>query len=200
MNTHADASNLKENDVYDDTASALAELLDRHQQLFVYQGLTGPSVEFDQDWKSECIVGSKDQHNQVRWRPVQKAKMNAFTDMQEALETTFHASMVAFYSSHWADGIRGTYEALDLSLIQVWNEDDLDMLKQNMLGHAFAKKKARQDLTLFIGCTESNEILSILNSTGEIILERPGSKDTLVLAEDLASFLRKFTPDTRTYT
>jgi SecY interacting protein Syd len=186
-------------DVDDSTLVALANLLNRHQSLFTEQGMPGPTVEFDAQWTSECIYGSKDQNRQVTWKPVRRSYRNTFTDMEEALEKKFHPSLVTYYCSHWSDGIWGEFANEQISLIQVWNDDDLDMLKKNLLGHAFAKHKNRLPLTLFIGCTSDDDIVSVDNESGQVIVEKPGKKAFRVLADNLATFLDGFTPSTRPY-
>lgn len=199
MTNQNDQTPLDIADVDTSTALALANLLDRHQQLFREQGLPGPTVEFDSQWTSVCIYGSKDQNRRVAWKPVRRSYHNAFTDMEAALEANFHPSVIAYYCSHWSDGIWGEFANEQISLIQVWNEDDLDMLKKNLLGHAFAKQKNRLPLTLFIGCTENDDIVSVDNESGQVIVEKPGKKAFRLIANDLTSFLEQFSPSTRPY-
>jgi SecY interacting protein Syd len=199
MSNYDYQTNLDNKTEFDEaTVTALANLLNRHQQLFAKQGY-GPSIAYDPQWTSECIYGSKDQENNVSWKPVRRSYNNAFSEMEAALETNFHPSIIAYYCSHWSDGIWGEFASKQISLIQVWNEDDLDMLKKNLLGHVFAKQKNRLPFTLFVGCTENDDIVSVDNSSGQIILETPGKKHVKVLAKDLVSFLESLSPNTRPY-
>lgn len=181
------------------TALALKSLFKRYMDLFLEHGENGPSIHYDSEWLSPCISGSKNQHNEVHWKPVEKEEQNLFVDIEKALDVSFHPSVIGFYGNFWSDGIWGTYEGKEIALIQVWNEDDLDMLRKNMLGHAFAKGKNRQSLTLFIGCTDGEEIVSVNNETGEVIMEIPGKKPQQLLADSLADFLDKFIPNRRPY-
>ncbi len=177
---------------------ALDALLRRHENLFKSKNKLGlPNFELDEPWPSACIE-HQDEHNYY-WRHKSRDPVNIFLDIEKAIEIPFHPDLHTYYSSFWSNGICVEHCEVEFSLIQIWNEDDQERLKENILGHCFAKLKARQALTLFIGCADNNEILSIENETGKVIIERPGQKGSKLVAEDLESFLISASPITRPY-
>jgi len=206
------SDNVKQSDVI----HALADLHQRFYLLFDKEEPALPTIFFDSEWLSPCLVFGAEslpsysetpQHLEnsittvppTNWKPVEWGAQNAFDDLEKALEVSFHPDIICFYTSFWSDGFRGVFEGNELSLIQVWNEDDFHMLKQNLLGHVFAKKKNKLPLTLFIGCTDNDLVISLDNTTGQVGLENPGQKQHHILAESLSEFLAGFEPSAQPY-
>jgi SecY interacting protein Syd len=177
---------------------ALDALLTRYINLFKTENDYGlPSAEFDSPWPSPCIEKQVD--DIAYWRHQDKTETNLFKDIESALEVTLHQDIKEFYGSFWSNGICVQHEDIDFSLIQAWNAEDQETLRENIFGHCFAKLKGRLPLTLFIGCTQSNEVVCLDNESGEVVLERPGKKAHKILAGDLESFLLSLSPSTDTY-
>ncbi len=84
---------------------------------------------------------------------------------------------------------------LNFTLLQIWSEEDFIRLQENMIGHLVTQKRLKLTPTLFIGTTASeNDIISVCNLSGEVILETFGQKKREVLADNLSLFLTKLTP------
>lgn len=180
------------------SALALEALLTRYENLFKNTNSYNlPCIELSPPWPSPCIKHQDE--DSYYWQHAQKDEANIFNQIEDAIEIKFHADIHSFYSSFWSNGIRVEHPSVDFALIQTWNEEDQENLKENILGHCFAKLKARLPLTIFIGCTDNNEVISIDNESGEIVLERPGKKAHKILATDLESFLLSLTPTTEQY-
>ncbi|WP_250657626.1 SecY-interacting protein [Alkalimarinus coralli] len=179
---------------------AIESLLDRFIALSLKIDLSLPKVEWDKNWTSECIVDpTPDNHGLVQWKPAVRGESRIFSALEGALETTFHPDINRYYGHYWSDGIVVSHETGEMSLIQIWNSQDEEMLKQNLLGHAFAKKKNRLPLTLFIGCTQDDQIIAIDNASGNIVLEKPGFAAHQTIATDLEAFLGSVTPTLKAY-
>ena len=57
------------------------------------------------------------------------------------------------------------------------------------------KRRLRQRDTLFFAVTDEDDfVLSVLNETGEVVLERVGKEPQEILATDLTSFLQSLKP------
>ena len=182
------------------TTVAIESLFNRFIALSIKLAQNLPKIEQDDNWNSECIVeNSLDENGFVQWQPTIRQPENIFSEMESALEVTFHSEILSFYNHYWSDGIIASHESGEVSLIQIWNDQDEEMLKQNLLGHAFAKKKNRLPLTLFIGCTHNDEIIAIDNQSGEVVLEKPGFAAHQTIAPNLAEFLNSLTPTLNPY-
>ena len=180
------------------TALALDSLLTRYENLFkTLNPYHLPTMLFDESWHSACIQSVDG--DTYFWKHVAKQTDNCFDGIERALERTFHQDIHTFYSSFWSNGIRVEHPVVDFALIQVWNEEDLERLKENILGHCFAKMKAKLPLTVFIGSTDNNEVVCIDNESGNVVLERPGRKAHKILADNLESFLLALDPTTKLY-
>lgn len=157
-------------------------------------------IQYDPDWPSECYLHTTTnlqagEHTQ--WQPVaQQSSNDMFLRLEEALEERIHPDLATFYTSYWSDPLPATCEHGDLSLIQVWNEEDMERLRGNLIGHALSKRDQKRPLTFFIACPEpdDNYFISIDNFSGEIWLERPGKPPIRKLADNLAEFLSTLTP------
>lgn len=119
--------------------------------------------------------------------------------METALGVKFHPDITSFYSHYWSDGIVVSHDSGEMSLIQIWNAEDEEMLKQNLLGHAFAKQKNRLPLTLFIGCTYHDEVIAIDNNSGHVVLEKAGFAAHETIANSVSEFLGQLTPTLKPY-
>lgn len=182
----------------DKTALALDALLTRHRNLYSGKNVHGlPIIELESPWPSPCVV-----HNEGSdyfWQHTDKKNKDLFLDLEKALELNFHQDIKSFYTAFWSNGIQVEHSLIDFALIQTWNEEDQEHLKENILGHCFAKMKARLPLTIFIGSTESNEVVVVDNNTGEVLLERPGRKAHKILSSSLECFLLELTPTLKAY-
>ncbi|MBY4677977.1 SecY-interacting protein [Marinobacterium arenosum] len=156
-----------------------------------------PQTAYDNDWPSACYLHQADDGQPVPWRPVRRDDSeDMFARLAAALEQPIHPDLVAYYCRYWSDPLPAQCPDGELSLLQVWNPDDMERLRGNLIGHALAKRKQRQPLTLFFATTEpdGNYFLSIDNQSGEVWLEQPGKKPLRKLADSLADFLATVEP------
>ncbi len=158
-----------------------------------------PYIEWDETWSSACITTLPDEQGKVQWQPTPRTDDAIFSAIEKALNVKFHDDLIAFYSSFWSDGIICAHETGEISLIQIWNQDDEEMLKENLLGHAFAKIKNRLPLTLFVGCTNDDQVVCVDNTSGKVVLEKPGFAANKELADSLSQFLNDLTPTLKPY-
>lgn len=171
---------------------ALDALLTRYINLHQSERGSLPVVSFAQLGASDCII-SREQDD-AHWRPVERGDSNLFTDIEAALDCQFHEDIKYFYGSFWSNGLCVERDDINFNLIQVWNSDDEERLKQNILGHAFAKVKGRLPLSFFIGCSNGNDIICVENDSAQVVLEKPGRKAHKILAPSLETFLLSLQP------
>jgi len=184
---------------------ALESLLTRYLNLHKAERDSLPTAQFEEPWPSPCVISTLESDeapgssNIQLWRPVKREADNIFADLEKALERPFHTDIRQFYGSFWSNGICVERDDINFSLIQVWNEEDQEQLKENLLGHAFARIKGRLPLTFFIGCTGGNDMLCLDNDSGQVVLEKPGRKAHKVLSPTLETFLLSLQPTLDTY-
>jgi SecY interacting protein Syd len=119
-----------------------------------------------------------------------------FAGLENALELTVHQDIKDYYGAYWSAGLEADAPQGPVSLILLWNAEDADRLIENLLGHALAKRRSRSPFSIFFACTEvdSELFLSVDNTSGEVLLEKPGYKPIEVVAGSLAEFLASLTP------
>ena len=156
-------------------------------------------TEHDPDWPSPCELGEPDAEGRVRWEPVRRTAFDLLEPLAATLEVELHPSICSYYGRWFHDGLATEADEGPVDLLGIWNPEHQDRLLQNLLGHALQQRRTRQPLTLFFALTEpdSEFILSVLNDTGEVVLERPGKPDRRTVAADLASFLGRLRPAPR---
>ncbi|WP_207061968.1 SecY-interacting protein [Motiliproteus sp. SC1-56] len=185
-------------------STPLEHALDNFIERFIeaQQTATGalPQIEFDPEWPSPCYQGTAGAGNKVAWKPVrQQTPHPLFDGLATALETEIHPDLRAYYQRYWSDPIPARCAEGDLSLLFLWNEEDYERLRGNLVGHALAKKKQRQPLTLFFACTEPEDyVLSLDNTSGVVLLEQPGRKPLREVAGSLTDFIQRLEPRTLT--
>ena len=83
-----------------------------------------------------------------------------------------------------------------VELIYLWNEQDIDRLIENLIGHVVACRNNKVPFAAFFATTgESSEhFLSVNNKSGVVQLELPGKGVVREVAENLASFYHSLVP------
>ncbi len=178
-----------------DVQNALADLFDNYIARTKAQSGQFPTTDLDSDlpgWTSAPPVISIDESTGlIHWQPRANGDMSIFKGLEQGLETTIHKDLKAFYGSYWSNGIDCISPTGPIHLLQVWNEADLDILRENLLGHAFMKQKKRQPLTFFVAVADGENVVVIDNSSGEICLEVPGRRPHARLAPNMTEFIRE---------
>lgn len=180
----------------DPVAQALAGLMQRIESEY------GPlTAEYDPQWRSPCEVGdpfaSQDPDQQhIHWQPTPRQHLDDFAGLENALECRVHPSIKTYYGAYWSAHLEAKADDGPVSLLQVWNEEDRERLVENLLGHYLVQKRAKGPVSLFFACTEpdSDLILTVENTTGAVLLERPGSKPLRQVSDSLAEFLLTLAP------
>lgn len=158
---------------------------------------------FDPEWRSPCERGEPfiDQQGitRIRWSPKKRALDSRETDLSRfemAIETNIHPDIKEYYGSYWSAGLEANAMQGPVSLILLWNEDDIDRLIENLIGHTIERQRLGAPLTTFFACTDSKSelILSVENKSGNVMLEKPGDKKTETIASSLEAFLSTLKP------
>ena len=175
---------------------ALSAFIERYEMAAEKIGLSFPRLPLDQDWVSECQARTCDEEGLASWRPVAQVRAVDFSGLENALELEIHPDVKAYYGSFWSGSLEATSSEGHVSLIQLWNPADFDRLIENLIGHALAKKRLKHALTIFFANTESESeyFLSVDNSTGEVLLEKPGVAPVQKVDVCLADFISRLSP------
>ncbi|MEH6824378.1 MAG: SecY-interacting protein [Motiliproteus sp.] len=153
-------------------------------------------IEQDPDWPSACYRGEPDATGMQCWQPTRQEQSNdLFERLELALETPIHPDIKAYFQRYWSDPLPARSPQGLLQLLFVWNPEDYERLRANLIGHALGRIKLKQPLSLFFGCTYPEEyVLAVDNQSGQVILEQPGKKSSEPVAASLAEFLEQLTP------
>ena len=159
------------------------------------QSKDGLQVEYDSEWQSPCINGSFDDGEQVLWQPVLQDQDLSFDDMANALEISIAPEFETFFTRYWSDHLEARTADGNLSLLQVWNQDDFERLQQNLIGHVLMKRRLKQADTLFFAVTDQEDyIVSLECETGHVVVERVGKRPHKTLANSIADFINQLQP------
>ncbi|MFT5840048.1 MAG: SecY interacting protein Syd [Flavobacteriales bacterium] len=172
--------------------------LDEFVQRYVTAAKNHPEmlmVEYDSDWPSECYTTTANTGDQVDWQPSKRVEIADFTDLETALEMKIHPDIISFYSAYWSDNLNAETNKGHLQLLQPWNQHDFERLQQNLVGHILMKRKLKQPETLFVALTDEDDfILTVDNTSGEVMLEQVGLLPQEVVAPNLAAFIQSIQP------
>ncbi|MGE9551554.1 SecY-interacting protein [Erwinia amylovora] len=132
--------------------------------------------------------------DEVFWLPQPFTLAQNLEAVEGALDLRIQPSVVAWYTSQFAGDMAVRVNGQPCTLLQTWSEEDFVRLQENLIGHLVMKRRLKQTPTLFIATTDSGqEVISVCNLSGEVVLEQPGTQKRSVLAGDLATFLLSVT-------
>ncbi len=128
----------------------------------------------------------------VAWRPHQRSEPGDFTAMNEALELQLHPAATTLFGHWFSRPVPCLFKGLRLELILPWNEADLDLLKENLIGHLLMLRKLKRTPSIFIATTRNEmTLISLDNESGQVWLEWLDSGRRLTLAPSLPAFLER---------
>lgn len=149
-----------------------------------------PLIDHDPQWPSPCEQGTVNEQGFIQYQAIARQPSANLNDLAKALEVEFPDALSQFYGCFFSGPIHVQLDDHHIELLQVWNEDDYDLLQQNITGHVLMKRKLKQAETVFIGLTEQDDLLiTVLLETGQVCLEYVGKKPHHVLAENIEEFL-----------
>lgn len=175
------------------TAAALRDFTTRYCQHWLQQAGHGPASSDLYGVPSPCAL--EDREQRVVWQPQPFSLPPTLDAIERAVDIQLQPPITAFYTTQFAGDMQARFGENQLTLLQVWSEEDFLRLQENLIGHLVMQRRLRQSPTLFIATTDSEEeIISLSNLSGEVILEQPGRKQRVVLAESLEIFLKSLQP------
>ena len=175
------------------TAAALRDFTTRYCQHWLQQAGHAPASSDLYGVPSPCAL--EDREQQVVWQPQPFSLPPTLDAVERAVDIQLQPPITEFYTTQFAGDMQARFGENQLSLLQAWSEEDFLRLQENLIGHLVMQRRLRQSPTLFIATTDSEEeIISLSNLSGEVILEQPGGKQRVVLAESLEIFLKSLQP------
>lgn len=142
---------------------------------------------------SPCIVSTT--ANDVRWQPQTFTLQANLSAVERAMDISLQPAVHQFYTTQFAGDMPALSGSLALTLLQTWSEDDFHRVQENLIGHLVMQKRLKLSPTLFLATTNDEmEVVSLSNISGEVVLEKIGTKICTTLAPGLSVFLRGLQP------
>ena len=175
-------------------SQSLWKLADNFIEQFKETHATLPIIEQDDDWPSVCLQSTFDEQH-VHWQPMKSEEELTFDNIESALDLSLHTDIKEYFSTFFSESIDAKCSEGNLSLLFAWNFEDFQRLQENIIGHVLMKKRLKQKVSIFFAVTDEEDmILSMLNDTGEIWVERVGCEPHKKLANSLNEFINELTP------
>ena len=172
----------------------MATLLNEYVEAYQHKYQHLPVTESDEDWPSPCEVTTFGEGT-ITWQPVKIADKLSFDNVEQALELTLHQDIKAFFTAFYSESIDFSCDEGNLSLLFPWSEKDYQRLQENIIGHLLMKQKLKQEPTIFFALTDEEDlILSVINDTGEVWVERVGKAPHKKVANSISEFLSELKP------
>jgi len=177
------------------TADSLKQFAGDYSKTVVNKTGLLPQVCHDPQWASTCEFSDGIEGEMLQWQWQNQTNELSFSDLEGALELRFHPAVVDYYNTIYSGSLFATFRQHQIELLQIWNSDDFERLSQNIIGHILMQRRLKHQHTVFIGCVvNGQQMVSIDNDSGEIVLEIPGDKKRTPLCGSLSEFLSQATP------
>lgn len=184
------------------STSSFNEVFDKFVQSYIEHSNKdnmGLRTYFDKDWDSPCFQkeGLEDMvdEQEVEWRPSIRNDEASLKNLEEALEITIPTELQQLFCRYYSHDLNAQADNGNLTILQVWNEDDFDRLQKNLIAHVLMKRRLKQEDTLFFALTDEEDyILSVVLKTGAVMLEKVGKEPHLEIAANLSDFIAQLKP------
>lgn len=164
-------------------------------QQFQQQQSIELQIEHDPEWGSPAETGAIDEQGLIAWHPTLQPAGNSLSALTEGLGVKPNGELENYYCRYFSDNLDACAPKGNLQLLLPWNQDDFVRLQQNLIAHLMMKQRLRQEATLFFALTDEEDfILSVLNRTGEVVLEQVGKEPQETLAGSLNEFVAQLSP------
>lgn len=174
-------------------SQVLEAFTERYIELWQIRTGHAPESEDLYGIDSPCII--KTTETSVQWLPCKIVEQLTLKNISNALDIRLAPEISSFYTTQYAGDMTAIYEGQPLTLLQSWSPDDFIRLQENLIGHLVTQRRLKLKPTLFIATIASDmEMISFCNLTGNIILEKFGTKEYRIIAPDLIYFLQSLTP------
>ena len=142
---------------------------------------------------SPCVIADDGQN--VTWKPIPRQPIIGLDGVEKGMDLLLHSDINAFYGSQFSGDMGAMFGDLSLDLLQAFNDDDIERLQQNILGHLVAQRRMKLKPRVFIAVVDDeSQVISICNMTGQVVLETLGKDTRQVLANDVVMFLQQLQP------
>ncbi|WP_127958713.1 SecY-interacting protein [Serratia microhaemolytica] len=142
---------------------------------------------------SPCIVENRDEC--VLWLPQPFLPAATLKQVETAFDIVLRPEGHAFYTQQYAGDMPAQFAGQDLTLLQVWSQQDFIRLQQNLIGHLVTQKARKLSPTLFLATVPAETaVISLCNISGNVLLEQLGSTQRQLLSPSLADFLLVLQP------
>lgn len=176
-----------------DVQQALKAFTDRFCDAWHDAHSTWPQSEELYGVPSPCIISTL--QDRVIWQPQPFEPEASLSAVERAMEIVLQADIHAFYTTQYAGDMAARFGGETLTLLQTWSEDDFRRVQENLIGHLVTQKRLKLSPTLFIATREDEmEVVSLCNLSGEVVLEKLGTRQRKVIAPSLSDFLRGLQP------
>jgi SecY interacting protein Syd len=176
-----------------DVRQALESFTERFCTLWREQTGGWPASEDLYGVPSPCIVTTTG--SDVRWQPQPFAPEANLSGVERAMNISLQPAAHQFYTTQFAGDMSALSGTVALTLLQAWSEDDFQRVQENLIGHLVTQKRLKLSPTLFLATTQDEmEVVSLCNLSGEVVLEKIGTKARRTLAPSLVAFLNDLQP------
>ncbi|MBD5797504.1 hypothetical protein BHU24_26420 [Bacillus pseudomycoides] len=149
---------------------------------------THPKAPWDEEMEPILYLGHPDEEEYVYWKPVEKVRLDDFSEIEKVLDFKIHFSIKEYFNSYWFLNLQGFYGSRFVNLEPV--EPGKSLLEFFQVMKQYEENRGRQLRYIQMGFISPEDMaITVDNETGQVFIENFETEENELLSHSLVELI-----------